>query len=598
MDHHQTVNSGPSINQHESPSNSLLLQLPFDIRHRIYHAVGLGPGRRIDMNNYSILRNRSALRDSGLQENLEQHRSDKIESEDIGKIGEVECSLPPLPLQLLYVCRFMHDEVEKLLYSENRFFITRRNTGGLESLLSLSLAAIRHLSHLTIRVNIAYCQGHCCNDRGRGPEYETFCPSLFKHMFDTPLSNGSDEERHTISQWQKICIRLASTLPNQLALYVICDCHDLETAEMIVESLSSLPKLRDCALRLATDRHSQLHHLAKKTVYSLTGQLQPRSAPFRFLDLPKEIQLRILSYTNLVSGEFSEWGNNFAKYIGNRFFRSTWGTCAESLDSFTQQGYGGLGTPLPHCFCSQGHSAFWFQYRCEDDHSRYFLVSRYFKDVAELVYYDTSRFLISSDGLVPLYLDTTSTEWQEKGSVAVLPFLSWFKNDSFNRIKFLQLHFDRLEENEGLLSEAGWKQWLNTVAVLGKHPRLSNLTIEIRMDEPFWFNEQEIGKMWPPLDHEEMQASHEHRMSSMYLKLFTPMKVLAGLKDLFIHFHFASSDGYREDDGRREQQRILECLVMGEDYDAWKCGKGVHLRYAWEPWGYPPVEEMDETDNE
>jgi len=78
-------------------------------------------------------------------------------------------------------------------------------------------------------------------------------------------------------------------------------------------------------------------------------------------------------------------------------------------------------------------------------------------------------------------------------------------------------------------------------------------------------------------------------MNDIYLKLFTPMKALKGLKDLFIHLNYSTSIGYREDDGRKEPQRILECLVMGEGYDAWKRGKTVLFSESWMAYGEPPA---------
>src|ERR1700742_2761842 len=89
--------------------------------------------------------------------------------------------------------------------------------------------------------------------------------------------------------------------PSNLALYIICDCNDATTAQMITQSLPLLPALRDCGLRLAIHMDEDIKSITKDTVMRLTRNSPPRPPPpFRFLDLPKEIQLHILTYASLV----------------------------------------------------------------------------------------------------------------------------------------------------------------------------------------------------------------------------------------------------------------------------------------------------------
>ncbi|KAH9208126.1 hypothetical protein DL95DRAFT_395537, partial [Leptodontidium sp. 2 PMI_412] len=70
---------------------------------------------------------------------------------------------------------------------------------------------------------------------------------------------------------------------------------------MITLPLLLLPTLRDFALRLGRDYHEDLQALAETTVLRLTVRPSNSEPPFRFLDLPKEIQLKILKYTDLVA---------------------------------------------------------------------------------------------------------------------------------------------------------------------------------------------------------------------------------------------------------------------------------------------------------
>ena len=491
MNNQTTYRDWPPVTKYEIPSKCHLLELPFDIRRRIYYAVGLGPNLSTDMNFYGILWKRENLGELYGQEMSESNQiddQDGVEAKNSGRFARVDRNLQPLPLNLLYVCRTMHDEVEKLLYGENHFFITRRDPGGLGALLNLSLTATRHLSQLTIRVNIESCIGMCCSDGYSCGNHRQM--NGWTHVHDTPLSCISDEEKDIVSQWQQICTLLSKIPANQLALYVICDCQDLETAEIIVDALSSMPRLYDFALRLAFNYQKKLQHLATTAVFSLVGHLRVPSAPFRFLDLSKEIQLHILSYTSLVpKPDFSsEWGGPYVRYYDEKFCRfNNFNDCngiASTSRPPEDEGYSGgwLGACIPQCFCTVAHSAFTFKCKCEDDVSKYFFVSRQFKELSELVYYASNRFRITRDGVVP---EDIGTQSEEQAKVAVLPFMNWFRNDSFNRVTFLQLNFDKLEPGSDLLSPIGWKQWLNTIEIIRKHPRLPTLTIEVRMDEPF-----------------------------------------------------------------------------------------------------------------
>ena len=570
----------PATDQSYRLSGCRLLELPFKIRRQIYHAAGLPTNSSIDMNFSGIIRKGMADGRSKPWNLSDFYRfNHRDEAETIGNedFKRFDLFLPKslLPLNLLYVCHAMHKEVERLLYGENRFVITRRDPGGLTSLENLSISAIRQLRQLTIRINISSCVGVCCDKSSRCDNWREI--KDWKHEHDSPFSSLSDSDGSLISQWRQICSHLANIVPDQLALYIICDCQDLEAAEMIIKPLLALPRLRDCAIRLSLGYRKQLQHLATRAVFLVTGRQRIPAAPFRFLDLPMEVQLQILAYTNLVSSR--SWSRVY--YFDDRFFHceikrpcsgdaSVEPAKVDSCDASIIW----LDGSAPRCFCTRMHSAFTFQCRCEDDPSKHFLVSRHFKDLAELVYYGKNYFIIASNGLMPTYYEGISSEVsRRRDHSATLPFVQWFRNNSLYLVKYLELNFKQLEPTSGLLSLAGWKQWLNTIDVLRSHPGISKLTLDIRMSEPFWFPPWEKSEDESMPNISELNAQREDRMINIYRPFFTSMQCLGQLKDLFINLNYETSDGYLDDDGRREQERILECLVMGEGYDAWKRGK-------------------------
>jgi hypothetical protein len=72
--------------------------------------------------------------------------------------------------------------------------------------------------------------------------------------------------------------------------------------------------------------------------------------------------------------------------------------------------------------------------------------------------------------------------------------------------------------------------------------------------------------------------SYEKNMEDTYNDLIEPMSALRGLKSFFVHLNWKTSYGVLDKgvpDGRQKVEGKLERMVMGEEYDAWKCGKDV-----------------------
>jgi hypothetical protein len=315
-----------------------------------------------------------------------------------------------------------------------------------------------------------------------------------------------------ISQWYQICTRLSKSIqPGKLALYVICDCKDRQTIDTIVKPLLTLPILRDFGLRLAREYSKELQGIAKDTVLRLTGRLPSQSlSPFRFLDLPEEIQLKVLEQTSLGYSYEAVCGQGHMQYGG---------TCPASgipHITITPDRY------LLKCFCCRGHSA--FNFRCNHCESlgfphALFLVSRKFRDAVIQVFYRKNEFAVSMVGLIP-----SSASSAQDCTLSIMPGLQQFPKGSIQFFTSLRLDFEPSELEIFQPNRVGWETWLNTVDLLSKEANLANLTLEIRLSEKIFHSNRDLL---------ETDACYEKRMWDTYSRLSQSLTALKGLKNLF-----------------------------------------------------------------
>lgn len=526
------------------------LELHPTIRLRIYRGAGLVSNRSIDLNYWSSRKKQNTPIYGAREETL----------------------LPALPLSLFAVCRSIHDELRKILYGENRLRISRKAHRGLRALERLSDATLREVRFLVIRVNVSSCETRCCGGRGYRCGNDWFrCLNPSSH--DTPLSSNANQL--VISQWQHICTKLASSLqPGKLALYVICDCADRTTAQMITKPLLLLPVLRDCALRLAMRPDEDIKVMAKDAAMYLTRSPPPPSPPpFRFMNLPKEIKLCILKYASRVPVTEIICTQRQLRYWTSCRAR---GAIAHTVDT--------KNTTLVECFCSAAHSAFSFRCPCPKLASPFamFLVSREFRDCAMQVFYGQNTFSVAMEGPVSIRQDPTilssSPDTRIEGEtveslseISMVPGLAPFPLPAIAHLTSLNLFFEYSDLKYLQPDLDGWHNWLETIRLLSREANSKALTIRLRMNESFYST----------FDSEERPFGSEYEsfMRQTYVNLVRPLKILHGLKNFFIYLNWDTSSNFL--DGRREIEQLLERIVMGQKYDAWKCGKTVRYEGDW-----------------
>ncbi|CAH0031616.1 unnamed protein product [Clonostachys rhizophaga] len=220
-----------------------------------------------------------------------------------------ECDCPDLPKQLLCVCRSLHKEAVELLYSENKFVVrAHHHVEDLDILKTLPVYGIRALRYLLVRLNSWPCaRGHSLSN----PKYDAciICPHEAPQSrisaSDPELSTGNNLSESIIKCWTEICQRLSGiVIAGTLHLEFICDAQDLETAHRVIEPMSSLPRLRECIMRLGRKKDYSLRSLAESTAHQLTRGVEKKKRPpsMSFSFLPREIRLQILWFTNLGPG--------------------------------------------------------------------------------------------------------------------------------------------------------------------------------------------------------------------------------------------------------------------------------------------------------
>lgn len=311
--------------------------------------------------------------------------------------NDPQCKCTALPYQLLYVSKAVGKEVSTILYSENHFSVYRTGLGGLSSLSRLPPKALAHVKSLSICLNFYDEDNRWGHDFGpdSGGSCHAACEvSKLGRLFSNAKRH---DERATLKEWQKLCRLLESQFqPSCLKLFLTCDVADIEIAEEVVQPLLQLPTLQDCAVRLGShyirtnvDCSQLLTELARRTVDKVTARSGQRN--FRYQDLPKEIQVRILGYTELVTPCDLVWAFNtdVARQIKSPYYELRTFRCP-SFPSCCQD----CSPDSQPCACWSGQAAFSTTCTCWKFPLSLFLVNHDMRKDAEMIFYSRNRFLL------------------------------------------------------------------------------------------------------------------------------------------------------------------------------------------------------------
>lgn len=340
---------------------------------------------------------------------------------------------------LLLSCRTIYLEASALLYSENRFIVRYQPFRTLSSLRALSPHALASLTDLKIVLNQASCHaqgsenggyGYCCG-RGRAndseDQWKVGDPGLLRgclssnheYIHDLALDASSPLVEEVLSEWQTTAFYLAShIIPGKLDLSLVCDVwhRDVQIATRVLDGLFLLPRLKNCHVRLSERRDKLLQHITQRGVFRARGIISPEHPlppglssspdhldPFRLLDLPREIRLRILEYTDLVTPSKEVMWHRNGSVSGYYVQRAPChhyegpGFCVPDCGGacrFSSCWQSPWKEPSIGCFCCLQHTAASTRCRCWATPTSLFLICRTIYSEANLIFYSQNRFII------------------------------------------------------------------------------------------------------------------------------------------------------------------------------------------------------------
>ena len=532
----------PSQPRHARPrSGRTFLDLPAEIRRRIYLLAGLVRVCLINLNferadwdemdRWTCLPVRPPARTVNGECSYRQKRFEGVRLIQ-WKFEESYCSCELIPSSLLYISRTVYAEVRSILYGENKFKISRSRPGGLEALYHLSDDAFAELTSLSIRLNTCSCiVGHRCTR----PERACDCHPICEPGQDEPLGNISRYDKSVLREWYQVCQRIAALMStSRLTLSVMCDTTDLETAEEVVRPLRCLPApLKDCAIRLGQKPDYQRRRLAEITVMQAMARwsIEDLTAPFRFTQLPREIQRQILEETDLVAPYDLEWDLDFGLLSAD--------CCRHCTDS------------LEICCCSSQHAAFSTTCICWKMPTAIFQMSHQVRTYAIQIFYSRNHFTV-----------TRGTLWD---------FLTRLPHDAWPCLRSLTWMVPAFRSDYILANKDEERsRWGRTIDLMVRYPRLAELSLTIDMTS-------ELKMGGDPYMDLVKYPDEEQAMWEAYQRFLEPLSQLGLLKDLFVHLSWPMDD----DEDRHRREQILEKRVMGDMYDSVARGKYEPRRTRW-----------------
>ncbi|KAK0516830.1 hypothetical protein JMJ35_001433 [Cladonia borealis] len=483
---------------------------------------------------------------------------------------------------LLQTNRTIYTELSSHIYSTNRFFIHYRTHRSFQRLRSLSPTALASLRHLTIHLIVTSCEASypCCNAYCGQPK------SCDEH--DRALGMSTKRERTILNEKTLTAAYIFRYIRSStLHFHFVCDISTPDAGPCVLAPLSTAGPLASCAIRLARRPHSILEGLARDTALRAMGRDHQATltAPFRFLDLPVELQKHILYFTDLVSPLCE------IQYSPTRAYHLHYSTCccggtdpmdchdpihhACAFRNCWQRAGGRFG-----CFCSVEHAAFWTECRCWQPPTALFLVSKAVLELAREVFLGANRFLIVPEGDG---CDRTGREIVDRTPerMPATDFLTQVvPRGALRHLRFLEVVFPPFRTPWMLAHEPAFKQWQQAIEIVRDHLTLPALTLRVCFADksPYDFPYN------PPFRTTINNKEGAMEIWVSYMRIMYPLRGLKGLSKLFVHaawpYEWTERGNWRRREQRAAVQREvrdvearLERMVMGEEYESESMGK-------------------------
>ena len=512
---------------------------------------------------------------------------------------------------LLLSCRAIYAEAAALLYSANRFVVHYTGVGTLAPLLSLTAPALSSLGSLKIVLNQASCHQRTrgCNDRAccffrySSPRCYITDSSFHRHQVPllaslTPADGGNDTATQTLlGEWGAVASHLSGFItPRSLELALVCDIspqHEqaVQVAASVLAPLGQFPLLRSCYIRLAVTPDLRLGQLAQRFTLESRGLAAPKPTTTNsaFLALPRELRLRILGFTDLVTPNHEVWWcRQDSKYtwfdLGGDYRCNN--DTYRSPCSFSECWY--RSTPIG-CFCGRRHAASLAACTCWAPPEPVFLICRTLYQDAQFVFFSSNRFIVHDLALIPWTLDcprvdeTLKDEYGNLNSEYPFPRLaaSQFLRDMVPAhcipyLRFLELVFPTyLAATWPKADHPAILDWHDTILWLQDRINGPGLTIRLVAAEP--------GALAPDSPYTDtITVAQGDAISAGYAQLLQPLAQLGrsatnGLARFYADLRYPwqwTDEAEQQENrwewaeaGKREVKRSAERSVLGDRYD-------------------------------
>ncbi|TKX19746.1 hypothetical protein C1H76_7944 [Elsinoe australis] len=533
--------------------------------------------------NYKQTREDDKGRDEGLSDDEEEGSDDDLTQEerniqDLQRVLETaETSNRPRKmvsdmLSLMLCCRTTYHEILRLTYSRYQFMVCQ-HPQAIQYIRPVSLSFLTSLNftlHKTTR--------------------EDLNKITIKQPVDVlPLTTDSEKTSTLLDTWWEAVVHLSRFItPGTLNLFFTCDIASYQLAFNFAAPLATLPPLKSCWIRLAARRDPRIASLARTVSLRCTqGILPSEQAPFRYMDLPRELRLMVLEHTDLVTPlQELNWNKQYHLFWSHAFgvpygLREIDEHPAFHLrDCRLEDFYDGS-------FCSVRHSAHASSPGCEcwAPPTPIFLAGHGLRDDANEVFFKRNRIIIS-----PHRVDLPVQAMPIDSLLS--QFLAYAPDVALNHLRNLEVVFPPLRMTPALHAQMmNYHGWNSAIRSLERklHSRQLTLSVVVADLEPDDYEMTSRRAIVPDQIHDQVVE--------VYHALFTPLSCLkTGLRAFYANVAeplrwqicsaFDSDEEWDErimlvEDLKGAKDRDMEALVMGNDYDAVKAGKDDYELSQW-----------------